>query len=151
MQNLEHVLLTLRQHQLFVDLSKHYFAQQSISIDKQGVTIDPANVEVLQKWPHPSTLTNLRSFLGLTNFYRKFIPSYLDIGTPLHQLIRIHIPFRWIDVHTTTFNNLKHRLSSAPILVFPDLNQPFEIETNASQFAPEAVLKQNGHSVAYHS
>lgn len=156
LQHLEHVLLTLRQHQLLAGLSKCSFAQQSISylgfiIDKSEVTVDPAKVEVLQKWPSASTPTDSSSFLGPANFYRKFIPHYSDIAAPLHQSTRLSTPLRWTDIHTTAFNTLKHRVCTAPVSVLPDTSQPFEIETDASQFAPGAVLEQNGHPVAYHS
>ncbi|XP_057869133.2 uncharacterized mitochondrial protein AtMg00860-like [Cryptomeria japonica] len=156
LQHLERVLCTLQQNSLYANFSKCSFGQTSISylgyiIDAHGVQVDPVKVEVLFKWPTPSNITELRSFLGLANFYRKFILHYSDIATPLHQLKKTSVAFKWTKIHSQVFNTLKEKLCSTPVLVLPDLSQPFEIETDASHYALGAILKQNDHHVAYHS
>ncbi|XP_057820856.2 uncharacterized mitochondrial protein AtMg00860-like [Cryptomeria japonica] len=140
---------------LYANFSKCSFGETSISylgyiIDAHGVQVDPVKVEVLFKWPTPSNITELRSFLGLANFYHKFILHYSNIATPLHQLAKASVAFKWTKIHSRAFNTLKEKLCSTHVLVQLDLSQPFEIETYASQYALGAVLKQNGHPVAYH-
>jgi hypothetical protein len=98
LQHLEQVLHLLQQNQLYANLSKCYFSQTSISylgfiIDAHGIKVDPTKVEVLLNWPIPSTLTELRSFLGLANFYHKFISSFSKIALPLHQLTKNNVSF----------------------------------------------------------
>lgn len=86
------------------------------------VTIDPTKIQSLQKWPTPMALTNFTSFLGLVNFYKKFIPRYLEIASPLHQLTHLNVPLKWIDTHAHAYNTLKYRLCSALVLVLPDIS-----------------------------
>jgi hypothetical protein len=105
----------------------------------------------LQQWPLPSSTSELKSFLGGINFYRKFIFQFSQIARPLHQMSNSANTFNWTNEATSNFQQLKKALCSAPVLRLPDLSQPFEIESDASQYAIGAVLKQGGHPIAYHS
>ena len=122
-------------------------------IDECGVHVDPTKIQVIQYWPAPTTLTELRSFLGLANFYRRFVLGFSHITWPLIQVTKggAKAKFFWLKTQQKAFAELKHRLCCAPVLTLPDLQQPFEIETNASDYAMGAVLTQQGNSVAYHN
>ena len=100
-------------------------------------------------WPQPSNVKELRNFLGLSGFYRRFVRHYAIISKPLTSLLKKHSLFIWTTEHTTTFNTLKECLSSAPVLALPDFTQQFCNETDASNLGVGAVLLQNGHPLAF--
>eukprot|EP00253_Pinus_taeda_P008884 PITA_08884 len=120
---------------------------------RQGVHVDPAKIQVIWDWPSPTTLTELRNFLGLANFYRKFVLGFSHITWPLSQVIKggAKEKFFWSKSQQKAFTELKYRLYSAPVLALPDLQQPFEVEIDAFDYAIRAVLTQHGHPVAYYS
>eukprot|EP00253_Pinus_taeda_P029151 PITA_29151 len=120
---------------------------------RQGVHVDPFKIQVIQDWPAPTTLTELHSFLGLANFYHKFMLGFSHITWPLSQVTkgRVKEKLFWYESQKNTFRELKHRLYFALVLTLPDLQQPYEIETNASDYSIQVVLTQQGHQVAYHS
>eukprot|EP00253_Pinus_taeda_P022804 PITA_22804 len=122
-------------------------------IDEQGVHVDLAKIQVIRDWPSPTTLTELRSFLGLANFYRRFMLAFSHITWPLSQVTKGGAKEKlfWSESQQKEFIELKYRLCMAPVLALPDLQQPFEVETDASDYAIGAVLTQHGHPVAYHS
>lgn len=158
LQHVEQVLSTLQKHKLYANIEKCSFGMQSIQylgyiIDVEGVHVDPAKIQIIQDWPSPKNFTELRSFLGLANFYRRFVFGFSHISWPLNQSLRggAQAKFQWTEAQQQAFEELKKRLCSAPVLVLPDLHQAFEIETDASDYALGAVLTQNGHPVAYHS
>ena len=158
LQHIQQVLNTLRQHQLYANLEKCSFGMTQIQylgyiVDEHGVHVDPAKIQVIRDWPAPTTLTELRSFLGLANFYRRFVLGFSHIAWALSQVTKGggKAKFVWTESQQKAFEELKHRLCSAPVLALPDLQQPFEIETDASDYAVGAVLTQHGHPVAYHS
>eukprot|EP00253_Pinus_taeda_P010737 PITA_10737 len=104
-------------------------------------------------WPSPTTLIELRNFLGLANFYHRFVLGFSHITWPLSQVIKggAKAKFFWYEYQQKAFTKLKDRLCSASVLTLPYLQQPFEVETDASHYAIGAVLTQHGHPVAYHS
>jgi hypothetical protein len=122
-------------------------------IDQHGVHVDPAKIQVICDWLAPTTLTELQSFLGLANFYRRFVLGFSHIAWALSQINRGggKEKFAWGWSQQQVFDDLKQRLCSAPVLSLPDLQHPFEIETNASDYVVGTVLTQHGHPVAYHS
>ena len=115
--------------------------------------MDPAKIQVIQDWPAPTTLTELRSFLGPANFYCMFVLGFSHITWPLSQVTKggAKVKFCWSESQQKALVELKHRLCSAPVLTLPDLQQPFEIEIDASDYAIGVFLTQQGHLVAYHS
>jgi hypothetical protein len=158
LHHIRQVLQTLRQHKLCANLEKCTFGITQVQylgyiIDERGVHVDPTKIQVIRDWPAPTTLTELRSFLGLANFYRRFVLGFSHITWPLSQVTKggAKAKFFWSESQQKAFGELKHRLCSAPVLTLPDLQQPFEIETDASDYAIGAVLTQHGHPVAYHS
>ena len=115
--------------------------------------MDPAKIQVIQDWPAPTTLTELRNFLGPSNLYRRFVLGFSHITWPLSQVTKggAREKFFWSESQQKAFIELKHCLCFSPVLTLPDLKQPFEIETYASDYAIGQVLTQWGHPVAYHS
>eukprot|EP00253_Pinus_taeda_P009543 PITA_09543 len=112
-----------------------------------------AKIQVIPDWPSPTTLTELYNFLGLANFYSKFMLGFSHITWPLSQATKggAKEKFFWYEPQQKAFIQLKHHLYSAPMLALPDLQQPFEIETNAFEYAIWVVLTQQMHRVAYHN
>ena len=158
LQHIQQVLNTLRQHQLYANLEKCSFGMTQIQylsyiVDEHGVHVDPAKIQVIRDWPTPTTLTELRSFLGLANFYHRFMLGFSHIDWALSQVTKGggKAKFVWIESQQKEVEELKHHLCLASVLTLPDLQQSFEIETNALDYAVGAVLTQHGHPVAYHS
>jgi hypothetical protein len=122
-------------------------------IDERGVHVDPTKIQVIRDWPAPTTLTELRSFLGLANFYHRFVLGFSHITWPLSQVTKGGSKEKlfWFESQQKAFGELKHHLYSAPVLKLLDLQQPFEIETDAFDYVIGVVLTQHGHLVAYHS
>lgn len=134
---------------LRLNIAKCHFCQSSILnlgylINGDGILPDSLKVGEVQAWPIPTTGPHVSSFLGLTNFFRESIPGYAHISAPLDTLrnIRGSIKHLWSAAHLDAFNRLKHMLSSAPILHYPDFSLPFFIGTDASCFAVGAVCYQ---------
>ena len=122
-------------------------------IDQHVLHVDPTNIQVIRDWPAPTTLTELRSFLGLANFYHRFVLGFSHIAWALSQITRGggKAKFVWGRSQQQTFDDLKQRLCSTPVLSLLDLQHPFEIETNASDYVVGIILTQHDHPVAYHS
>jgi hypothetical protein len=158
LQHIQQVLHTLRQHKLYANLEKCSFGMDRVHylgyiIDHHGVHVDPTKIQVIRDWPAPKTLTELQSFLGLANFYRRFVLGFSHIVWALSQINRGggKEKFAWGWSQQQAFDDLKQCLCSAPVLSLPDLQHPFEIETDASDYVVGTVLTQHSHPVAYHS
>jgi hypothetical protein len=154
LMHLDWVLQLLHQDHWQVKLSKCSFAKQKIAylghvISKDGVSTDPTKVEAVHSWPTPQNAKELRGFLGLAGYYRKFVKNFGVIARPLTNLLKKHTIFVWTDEHTLAFSLLKTALSSAPVLALPNFTRPFAIETDASRSGVGAVLLQDGHPLAY--
>jgi hypothetical protein len=162
-QHLRQVLQRLKEHQLYAKLSKCTFFASSTEylghiIDGEGLRPNPRLVQVLTDFPRPTILKELQSFLGLANYYRKFIKNFSTIALPLTDATRNVAPtsprpIEWTESMQTAFDELKQALTSAPCLALPDPDGEFEVTTDASEDAKAvgAVLTQNGHPVAYES
>ena len=121
--------------------------------DEHGVHVDPAKIQFIRNWPALSTLIELRSFLGLANFYRRFVLGFSHIAWALNQVTKGggRENFTQGKAQKRAFYDLKHHLCSALVPSLPDLQQPLKIETNASNYVVDIVLTQHGHLVGYHS
>eukprot|EP00253_Pinus_taeda_P011494 PITA_11494 len=122
-------------------------------IDERGVDVDPAKIQVIQDWPSPTTLIELRNFLSLANFYCRFVLGFSHITWPLSEVTKGGVKEKlfWSESQQKPFIELKGHLCSAPVLALPDLQQPFEVEIDASDYALGVVLTQHRDPVAYHN
>ena len=118
-------------------------------ISEQGVSTDPSKVQAIVDWPVPSTVKELRSFLGLAGYYRKFVCHFGIVSRPLTNLLKKGTLFVWTSEHDSAFATLKSFLSTAPVLALPDFAVPFAIETDACDSGVGAVLIQRGHPLAF--
>ncbi len=144
----------LQKHQLKVKCSKCTFAQPSLTylghvVSGAGVSTDPKNVQAVQQWAIPSNVKEVRGFLGLAGYYRKFVRHFVVLSRPLTDLLKKHAVFLWTAKHQLAFDTLKKALTSAPVLALPDFSKTFEIETDASDRGVGAVLMQAGYPLAY--
>lgn len=131
-----------------------YFSQRTIAylghvISKEGVSTDESKVEAILQWPPPVNVKELRSFLGLAGYYRKFIKYFAVITKPLTELLKKGVFYVWTTDHDMAFTTVKQALSSAPVLALPDFSKQFCIETNACKNGVGAVLLQGGHPLAF--
>ena len=124
-------------------------------VSANGISTDPQKIEVVKTWKRPETVTEVRSFLGLASYYRRFIQGFASIAGPLHRLTEKNRPFVWTDECEKAFVDLRERLTTAPILSYPLPDCQFILDTDASGFALGAVLSQVQNSqekvVAYAS
>uniref|UniRef100_A0A8R7K3Q3 Reverse transcriptase domain-containing protein n=1 Tax=Triticum urartu TaxID=4572 RepID=A0A8R7K3Q3_TRIUA len=154
LQHLEQVFTIMQENQLYVKLSKCSFVQQKLEylghiISGAGVQTDPAKIAAVQNWPVPTNVKQVRGFLGLTGYYRKFIKNYGIISRTLSDLLKKDVIFQWTPTVEAAFQSLKTALAQAPVLALPDFKKTFMIETDASNNGIGAVLMQEGHPISY--
>lgn len=154
-QQLRCVLKVLADNQLFANKKKCSFGQLEIEylghvISQQGVSIDHCKVQAMIDWPTPTTLKELRGFLGLTGYYWRFVRDYGKIAWPLTERLRKN-NFFWDKETEQTFQRLKTVMVSLPVLALSDFDQPFVIESDASGQGLGAVLMHNHRPIAYFS
>ena len=155
-QHLREVLSILRDNQLFAKMSKCDLNMPSVLylghvVSRKGLSVDPKKVVTVQDWPVPKDLHELRCFLGLTNYFRTFVQGYATRVMPLTRLQSPKHEFLWTDKCQEAFQGIKHDLTHAPVLKSPDLNQPFELVTDACDEGIGAVLLQDKRPVAFES
>lgn len=159
-KHLTEVLQRINKAGLKLKLSKCKFAQPSLEflghiVTKDGITPDPKKVEAVKNFPIPRDITELRSFLGLCSYYRKFVEGFAKIATPLHSLLKKGNDYAWTPAADSAFNTLRNKLITAPILRFPDFEKPFLLYCDASIRGLGAVLSQKfdekEHVIAYGS
>ena len=147
-----------REANLKLKPSKSHFARTSVNflgfvVSSSGILPDPDKLEAVKSFPTPASVKEVRSFLGLCNYYRRFVENFAKIASPLNRLTRKNVPFVWDPDCETAFQDLKCRLCAPPILSYPDFTQPFHLHTDASQFALGCVLGQKikgkEHVIAY--
>ena len=120
-------------------------------INKNGVFIDPSKVEAVLSWERPKTVMEIRSFLGLASYYRRFIQGFYQLALPLTRLTWKGKPFIWTPEYEVSFQELKHKLTSALVLVIPDPKKNFVVYSNASKKGLGYILIQERKVVAYAS
>ncbi|KAJ9562557.1 hypothetical protein OSB04_007717 [Centaurea solstitialis] len=155
LQHLQSVLQLLRKNSLFARLSKCTFGSDQVDylgyvISGNGVKADPKKIEDMVNWPKPVTIKELRGFLGLIGYYRRFVRDYGKIARPLTNLLK-NGSFCWEGEADMAFQKLKEAMSRASVLALPDFEKPFIIETDASGVGVGAVLIQDKHPIAFFS
>nr|GEV98534.1 reverse transcriptase domain-containing protein [Tanacetum cinerariifolium] len=124
----------------------HFMVKEGIvlghKISKNGIEVDKAKVDVIDKLPHPTTVKGIRGFLGYVGFYRRFIQDFAKIARPMTRLLEKDTPFIFSKECVEAFQTLKRKLTEAPILIAPNWDMPFELMCDASDFAIGAVLGQ---------
>jgi hypothetical protein len=159
-EHLRMVFDLLRQNKLYAKLSKCQFGASEVEflghvIGVDGIKPMQDKVAAIIDWAAPANVTEVRSFLGLTGYYRRFIRGYAALALPLTHLTKDEVPFRWTKETQQAFDALKKAIVSAPVLAMPNVDIPFAVTTDASNYAVAAVLSQNGpsgdHPVAFMS
>ena len=160
MDHLRQVFKALREANLKIKLKKCHFILPNIQflghvVGRDGIKPDPEKIDKVKNFPIPTNLTELRSALGLFSYYRKFIKDFSRIAKPMLILLKKDEPFNWTEKQQQAFDRLKEMLVKAPILTYPDFDQPFVIYTDASGIGLGAVLSQirnkKEHVIAYAS
>ena len=129
-------------------MSKCQFQQPQVEylghvISSQGVATDPSKIEDIINWKTPQSVNELRGFLGLTGYYRQFIPHYALICQPLHTALKKNA-FQWGHEQQAAFEKLKEVMATPPLLALPNFELPFVLETDACDSGLGAVLMQQG-------
>jgi hypothetical protein len=160
-KHVREVLDRLRSHNLVIKRSKCSFFSRQVEylghvISAMGIQPSPAKIAAISQWPAPKSVQDIRKFLGLTGFYRRFISNYARMASPLTNLLKENVPFEWSADQQSSFTTLAHTLCQAPILRLPDLSRKFMLTVDASGIAVGGVLSQAGpngeeHPVAYES
>jgi hypothetical protein len=120
-------------------------------ISKGGISMDPSKVQDVMSWNAPTSVGDIQSFLRLVGYYQRFIEGFSKISKPMTDFLENDKKFEWTLACEASFQELKKRLTTAPILVMPDIEKPFSIYCDASNQGLGCVLMQDGHMVAYAS
>ncbi|GBG81190.1 hypothetical protein CBR_g31863 [Chara braunii] len=145
--HLDNVLSLLRQHKFKINGEKCEFGRTRVlylghEIFAEGLKPDDAKVTSIRDCPRPQSVTEMRSFLGMTDYYRTFVKNYSIVAAPLTDLNRLDTPWEWTDECEAAFTHLKHALTHYEVLKPPDPDKPFVVTTDASQYDIGAVLAQ---------
>ena len=148
-EHLRVVLQTLKDNRLYAKLSKCDFWLEEVSflghvISKGGIAVDPSKVEAVMSWESPKSVFEIRSFLGLAGYYRRFIEGFSKLALPLTKLTRKGQVFVWDAQCESSFRTLKERLTTAPVLVLPNPSESFVVYCDASKMGLGGVLMQRG-------
>jgi hypothetical protein len=141
------VLTKLRENDLLVNSEKSEFHVQETTflgfiISNKGIRMQPAKVDAIVGWKEPNTVKEVQAFLGLANFYRKFIKDYLKVTAPLTNLTKKKQPWEWGEKEQKAFDDLKRLFTTAPFLCLFNPRKEIRVETDASDFALGAIMTQ---------
>ena len=155
-EHLRIVLQTLREHQLYAKFSKCEFWLDSVAflghvVSREGIQVDPKKIEVMMDWQRPTTVTEVRSFLGLAGYYRRFVQDFSRIVAPLTRLTQKNVRFQWTEACEASFQKLKDCLTSAPVLALPSGSRGYTVYCDSSRVGLGCVLMQHGKVIAYAS
>ena len=152
-EHLKVILDILQTERLFINLEKSEFCKDKLIflgsvISANGLSMDPEKVKAILEWPIPQNITEVKSFHGLVNFYKRFIRNFSGISAPLTDCTRGN-KFNWTKATTVSFEQLKKRVTEAPILTLPNFDKLFTVECDASRVAIGGVLSQEGRPIAF--
>jgi hypothetical protein len=143
------ILTRLREHQLYAKFSKCAFWLEEIQflghvLSAKGIAVDPSKVKDILEWKPPTIVHQVRSFLGLADYYRRFIPDFSKLVKPITSLLKNDTKFNWSSKCNEAFEQLKVLLTTAPVLAQPDIEKPFDVYCDASGSGLGCVLMQEG-------
>ena len=143
--HLRNILEALKEHQLYSKFSKCEFWLTEVKflghiVSASGVLVDPEKVEVVMSWERPKSVFEIRSFLGFTGYYQRFIEHFSRLVALMTRLTRKEVKFEWNDQCEKAFQKLKRRLTSAPILIVPERGQMYTVYCDASKDGLGCVL-----------
>jgi len=118
-------------------------------VNKNGVHVEPTKIKPIQEWPTPKNVGEVTSFHGLTSFYRRFVPNFSSLASPLNELVKKDVTFHWGEKQENVFQRIKFLLTNAPILSLLDFSKPFELKCDASGVGISVLLLHSGHSISY--
>ncbi|KAL4317959.1 hypothetical protein GQ457_18G010090 [Hibiscus cannabinus] len=155
-RHLRLVLQTLLENQLYAKLSKCEFWIREVVflghvVSSEGIWMDPKKVEAIVNWKQPTSVTEIRSFLGLAGYYRRFVSGFSKVAAPLTKLLQKGVKYEWSDARQQAFEKLKEALTNAPVLIQPVSGKEFVEYSYASYVGLGCVLMQEGRVVAYAS
>lgn len=155
-EHLRSVLSTLRENQLYAKFSKCEFWMEEVAflghiVSKKGISVDPSKITAVSEWPKPRNVTDIRSFLGLAGYYRRFVKDFSRVAKPMTSLMKKDTKFIWTEECEKAFKKLKELLTTAPILTLPEENAELEVYSDASKNGLGCVLMQNRKVIAYAS
>lgn len=159
-RHLRKVLDILKENKLYAKVNKCELLKNEVEylghiVERNGIRMDPKRIQAILEWPPPKEISELRSFLGLSNYYRRFIKNYAKMTAPLTNLLRKDIRYIWTKKHQESFEKQKRMLTSAPVLRLVYVTKPYRVEADDSDNALGAVLLQkhdgNWHPVAFES
>jgi hypothetical protein len=150
------VLQRLWDHQLYAKFSKCEFWIKEVPflghvVSPEGITVDPSKVKEVLEWKPPTTVSEVRSFLGLASYYRRFIPNFSKIAKPITELLKKGNKYLWSEACDEAFKHLKRLLTTSPVLAQPDTTKPFDVYCDASDMGLGGVLMQEGWVISYSS
>ena len=156
MEHLRAVLTLLRAHQLYANLGKCEFWLAEVKflghvVSGDGVLVDPSKIDAVSTWVQPTNAFEIRSFLGLAGYYRRFVQDFARLAAPMTRLTRKGVKFEWSDACERAFQELKKRLTSAPVQIIPERGLGYDVYCDASGDGLGCVLMQAGSVVAYGS
>ena len=145
--HLKEIFQRLRESNLTLRGSKCSLAKSSVRylgniFSARGMRPDPSKVEAVQNWPCPRDVSSLRQFLGLASYYGKFMAKFSELASPLHHLLEKDVQYIWTRDCQSAFEQLKHALSSSPVLGYPSLDKEFVLFTDASGVGVGSVLNK---------
>jgi hypothetical protein len=148
LRHIEQVLLKLREHKLYLKPSKCEWMKSEVEflghrIGREGLSVDPQKVDAVKQWPAPSNVSDLRSFLGLAGYYRRFLENYSKKALPLTELTKDEVEWHWGTKEQEAFDMLKEELCTAPVLQLANPKLPYVIHCDASGFAVGGCLMQD--------
>jgi len=120
-------------------------------LSKDGIVVDPGKVQDVLDWKQPQNISEIRSFLGLAGYYRRFIENFLKIAKPMTELLKNGVKFEWTQACEEAFQTLKDRLTTTPVLAQPNISKSFDVYCDASRIGLGCVLMQEDRVVAYAS
>jgi hypothetical protein len=155
-EHLRKVLQRLWDCQLYAKLSKCEFWISEFLffghiINRDGLAVDPKKVAAILDWKAPKDVRGIKSFNGMAGYYWRFIKGFSKIARPMTALLAKKVEFKWTPVCQESFEMLKKKLTTAPVLILPDVHKPFSIYCDASYIGLGCVLMEEGQVVAYSS